>query len=362
MTSEKILTSRLKINKAKLALLEKLSNAVGVSGCEDEVREIVIEEIKPYVDEYNVDAMGNVLAVKHASIKNALRVMFAAHMDEVGFMLVGEDDKGIFAFEPVGGIDERQLVAKPVVAGKDHIAGVIGAKPIHLASAEEKCHPVPMDSLRIDVSPANSGRLKIGDFATFATRFQLSGDSLFGKALDDRLGVASLIELTKKKADHLEILFAFTVQEEIGLRGARVAAYNFNPDLAFVVDSTPAFDFPAYEPGVENSRYNCRLGFGPAIYIADAGTLSDPRLIRFLTKIAEENHIPFQFRQPGGGGTDAGAIHLTRTGVPAVSISVPGRYAHSSILHAKVKDWENTLALLEAILNNVDRSILAEER
>lgn len=362
MTAEIKKAPKPKINKTQLALLEKLSNAVGVSGCEDEVRAIVIEAIKPRVDEYRVDAMGNVLAVKHASAPDALRVMFAAHMDEVGFMLVEEDENGLFAFEPVGGMDERQLVAKPVIAGKDHIPGVIGAKPIHLASVEEMRHPIPMESLRIDVSPANSARLKIGDFATFATRFQQSGGSIFGKALDDRLGVASLIELTKKKAENLEILFAFTVQEEIGLRGARVAAYDFNPDLAFVVDSTPAFDFPAWEPGVENSRYNCRLGFGPAIYVADAGTLSDPRLIRFLTQIAEENHIPYQFRQPGGGGTDAGAIHLTRTGVPVVSISVPGRFAHSPILHAKVKDWENTLALLEAILNNVDRSILADER
>lgn len=362
MTLERTTTSIPKINKAQLALLERLSNAVGVSGCEDEIRDIVIESIKPYVDEYRVDAMGNVLAVKHASGENAQRVMFAAHMDEVGFMLVEDDENGLFAFEPVGGIDERQLVAKPVVAGKDHIPGVIGAKPIHLASIEEMRNPVPMENLRIDVSPANSGKLKIGDFATFATRFQQSGSSLFGKALDDRLGVASLIELTKKKASHLEILFAFTVQEEIGLRGARVAAYDFNPDLAFVIDSTPAFDFPAWEPAVENSRYNCRLGFGPAIYIADAGTLSDPRLIHFLTRIAEENHISYQFRQPGGGGTDAGAIHLTRTGVPVVSISVPGRFAHSPILHAKIKDWENTLALLEAILNNVDRSILADER
>jgi len=362
MTSEINKASKPKIGKAQLVLLEKLSNAVGVSGCEDEVRNIVIEEIKPFIDDYRIDAMGNVLAVKHASNANAMRVMFAAHMDEVGFMLVEEDGKGLFTFEPVGGMDERQLVAKPVIAGKDHIPGVIGGKPIHLASMDERLHPVPLESMRIDVSPAIAGRLKIGEFATFATRFQASGGSLFGKALDDRLGVASLIELIKKSPRHLELLFAFTVQEEIGLRGARIAAYEFNPDVAFVVDSTPAFDFPAWETGVENSRYNCRLGFGPAIYIADAGTLSDPRLIRFLTKIAEENQIQYQFRQPGGGGTDAGAIHLTRTGIPVVSISVPGRFAHSPILHAKIKDWENTLALLYAILNNVDRSILADER
>ena len=171
-----------------------------------------------------------------------------------------------------------------------------------------------------------------------------------------------MIVLARLNPGTAEVLFAFTVQEELGLRGARVAAYDFEPDMAFVVDSTPAFDLPLDESEDENVLYNCRLGAGPAIYLADGGTISDPRLIQFLTRIAEDCGIPYQFRQPGGGGTDAGAIHITRGGVPSVSVSVPGRYAHSPILHARLSDWKNTLALLYQALEKADRSILNADR
>ena len=354
--------NRVKISRPQLKLLEKLSNAVGVSGNEDEVRQIVIEEIRPLVDEYRVDRMGNLLAIKHAKTADAARVMFAAHMDEVGFMLVQADTEGCYGFEAVGGIDERQLLAKPVLVGKDHLPGVIGSKPVHLTSPAERAKVTPLGQLRIDLSPGCAGKASVGDYATFATRFWRSGDSLFGKALDDRLGVATLIELARLNPGTAEVLFAFTVQEELGLRGARVAAYDFEPDMAFVVDSTPAFDLPLDESEDENVLYNCRLGAGPAIYLADAGTISDPRLIQFLTRIAEDCGIPYQFRQPGGGGTDAGAIHITRGGVPSVSVSVPGRYAHSPILHARLSDWKNTLALLYQALEKADRSILNADR
>ena len=175
------------------------------------------------------------------------------------------------------------------------------------------------------------GKVKVGDRATFATRFRQVGPSLFGKALDNRLGVATLIELLRHAPENVELLVSFSVQEEIGLRGARVAAFAFNPDLAIAVDSTPAFDLPRWDES-ENSAYNTRLGAGPAIYIADAGTLSDPRLIRHLAQTGESYGIPYQFRQPGGGGTDAGAIHRVRTGVPSVSVSIPGRYAHTALM------------------------------
>jgi tetrahedral aminopeptidase len=303
-----------------------------------------------------------VLAVKHAKTQGALRVMLAAHMDEVGFMIVSDDENGLFSFEPVGGMDERQLAAKPVQVGPKKIPGVIGSKPIHLSEPGEMDHAIAMKSMKIDVSPANAGSVKVGDFATFATKFFRNGDAMFGKALDDRLGVVTLIELMRVCPPELELLFAFTVQEEIGLRGARIAGFDFKPDLAFVVDSTPALDFPPENEEEENSRYNCKLGLGPAIYLADAGTLSDPRLIRFLVSTAGKYAIPFQFRQPGGGGTDAGAIHLTRSGVPTVSISIPGRYAHSAVLLASQTDWANTLTLLHNALLEIDRQILSVER
>jgi endoglucanase len=350
-----------KIDNALLSLLEKLSNAAGVSGCEDEVRRIVIDAIKPHADEYRVDAIGNVLAVKHSDDPNALRVMFAAHMDEVGLMLVEDEGDGIYAFERVGGIDERQLASKPVVVGKNHLPGVIGSKPIHLEDQHGYNQVISKNSMRIDVSPANSGKLEIGDYAAFATRFQRSGSSLFGKALDDRLGVASLIELIKDTPRNLETLFAFTVQEEIGRRGAAVAAYDFKPEMAFIVDATPSMDMPDWDRA-ENTRYNSRLGCGPAIYLSDAGTIYDPRMIRFVLTLAEEHHIPHQFRQPGPGYTDAAGIHINRVGVPSLSISIPIRYPHSPISHAKIEDWENTLTLLKLVLSNVDRAILALDR
>jgi putative aminopeptidase FrvX len=162
-------------------------------------------------------------------------------------------------------------------------------------------------------------------------------------------------------------LGAFTVQEEIGGRGARVASYAFDPDMAFALDSTPAYDLPTWDDeaqtGVtENAVYNSRLGRGPAIYTADAGTLSDPRLIRHLAESAEAAGIPYQFRQPGGGGTDAGAIHRQRAGIPSVSISVPSRYQHTAASIARISDWQNTLALLQISLRRITHELLAVER
>ena len=349
------------IAEPQIELLQRLSDAVAVSGDEAEVRKIVRDEVKPYADDIRTDAMGNLLVTRHARVENPLRVMLDAHMDEVGFMLVEDDEGGWFNFEIVGGIDVRQLVGKPVLVGKNHYPGVIGARPIHMTTAEDRASAIPLDSLRIDLGPENAKKVKIGDRATYATRFKQVGPSLFGKALDDRLGVATLIELVKNPPANIELLVSFSVQEELGLRGARVAAYGFNPDAAFAIDSTPANDLPDWQ-GEENTRYNTRLGAGPAIYLADIGTLSDPRLIRFLTQTGDELKIPYQFRQPGGGGTDAGAIHTRRAGVPVVSISIPGRYAHSAVLVSRLADWQNTLALVYHTLSRLTRSALAEAR
>jgi endoglucanase len=351
----------LKIEEAQLSLLEKLCNAVAVSGNEGEVRRIVMAELKDIADEMTVDAMGNVLVKQYAKpgTVNPLRVMLDAHMDEVGFMIAAEEEEGIYTFEVVGGMDPRQLPGKLVVVGKDHTPGVIGTKPIHLLEEKDEDSPIPQNTLRIDLGP--DGKAKPGDYATFATRFQRSGNNLFSKAIDDRVGVATLIELVKHAPENIELLASFSVQEEIGLRGARVAAFTFDPDLAIAVDSTPAFDLPR-ENETENAVYNCRLGAGPAIYLADAGTLSDPRLIGFFTKIAEQNAIPYQYRQPGGGGTNAGWIHRSRAGVPAVSISVPGRYAHTAVLLSRLEDWQNTLNLVYLTLCGITREVLETPR
>lgn len=340
----------------QLTLLERLCNALAVSGDEGEVRKIVMEEIEPHADEIKVDALGNVLAIRHGRGKKRVRIMLDAHMDEVGFMIVADDGEGVYRFETVGSIDVRHLVGKQVVVGKEHTPGVIGGKPVHLMEGDEYTRKVPLDSLRIDLGLG--GKAKIGDRAGFFTKFRRVGQSIMSKAIDDRIGVATLIELIKHAPPNLDLCAAFTVQEEIGLRGAKVAAQYFDPDMAIAIDSTPANDLPMHD-GSENTSYNTKLDSGPAIYIADGTTLHDQRLVRFLSAVGEAENIPYQFRQPGGGGTDSGAIQRALAGIPTVSISVPHRYTHSPISLARVDDWKNTLRLLHAALKKITPALLA---
>jgi len=363
--------NKIQIGEDQLNLLERLCNAAAVSGDEGEVRKIVLEEIQPHADEVEIDALGNVLAKRIGKGDNKLGVMIAAHMDEVGFMITDKGNKGFYRFDNVGGLDVRQLIGKPVIVGSEHIPGVIGIKPIHLTKHEETQHSPQLESLRIDVGAENSSKVKLGDRATFATKFTRIGESIRTKALDDRFGVATLIELLKQPPENIDLLAAFTVQEEVGLRGAQVAAYSLNPDVAFVLDCTPAYDLPAWEENdsymiggkmKENTQFNTLLGKGPAIYIADRATLSDPRLVRFLEDTAVKHHIPYQFRQPGRGGTDAGAIHKRRAGIPTISVSVPARYIHTPAAIARISDWENTLKLMYTALRQITPELLNQER
>jgi putative aminopeptidase FrvX len=352
-------TSQPIIGNAQFKLLERLCNACAVSGDEGEVRKIVLEEVKPYADELKIDAMGNVLVTKKGNSRNRLRVMLDAHMDEVGFILVSEGADGLYRFETVGGIDSRHLLGKSVLVGKEHLPAVIGAVPVHLADDDELKRKPSLDSLRIDLGP--NGKANTGDWATFATKFKRVGPSIMAKAIDDRIGVATLIELVKHAPAHIDLLAAFTVQEEVGLRGAQIAAYAFNPDLAIAIDSTPAHDMPKFD-GRENTVYNTKLGLGPAIYVYNRSTIDDPRLVRFLKEIAEAEGIPYQIRQPGGGGTDAGAIQRTRAGIPVVSVSVPHRYTHSPISVSRIEDWKHTLQLLYVAVQSITPKLLLEKR
>lgn len=348
--------STLSIRTPQLKLLERLCNASAVSGDEGEVRKIVLERVKPVADEVRVDALGNVLVTRRGSGRNRLRVMLAAHMDEVGFMIVSDEGEGVYSFEAVGSIDERQMAGKPVWVGRDRVPGVIGVRPIHLLKGEERNRKVARDALRIDIGPGG-GKVKVGDRAVFAASFQRVGPSIIAKAIDDRIGVATLIELVEHAPPNIDLLAAFTVQEEVGLRGAKVAAHALDPQIGIAIDSTPAYDLPTQD-GSENAVYNTKLGGGPAIYVADAASVNDPRLIRFFEETARKAEIPFQFRQPGGGGTDAGAIHKQLEGIPSISISVPGRYAHTAAGLCRVEDWKNTLLLLHTALARITPALL----
>lgn len=348
-------------NRAHLRLLGQLSEALAVSGDESAVRAIVRERLEPVADELRTDVMGNLIAIRRGVGRRRLKVMLAAHMDEVGFMIVSIDKDGLAGFEVVGGLDARQLLGKPVWVGKERVPGVIGGKPIHLATRSELKQAVKVDSMKIDIGAGSKesaqGKIKPGDRACFATHFQRVGPTMRGKALDDRVGVASLIELVENPPPEIDLLAAFTVQEEVGLRGAGVAARALDPDLAIALDCTPAMDLPAWD-GRENVQYNTRQGKGPALYAADSRTIAHPGLLRHFIETAEAERIPFQIRQPGGGGTDAGAMHLSNQGIPALSLSVPTRYLHSAISMARLADWRLSVRLVHQALSGLRPSAL----
>jgi putative aminopeptidase FrvX len=341
-----------------LALLRRLSEACGVSGDESAVRGIVLDALKGKIKSSKVDALGNLLVTCRTRGKPRMRVMVAAHMDEVGLVLMQPGSDGLWKFETVGGVNEQALPGKPVWIGQNRTPGVIGVKPIHLTEKDERDHPIKKDSLTIDIGAKDkedaSATLKPGDRAAFATAFRAERGVLLGKALDDRLGVAALIELAADPPPGIELVAAFTTQEEIGLRGARVAAHALDPKLAVVLDATPAVDMPMWD-GSENTSYNTKLGGGPAVYVFDRGTISDTRLVRLLRDAAEKRGIPYQIRQPGGGATDAGAIHLARAGIPSVSVSIPCRSLHGPVSTARVSDWRALIALVRGALEDLGR-------
>jgi len=357
-TKAEIEASLPQLKDEHVQLLKRLSNASGVTWDEGEIRSMVLEQVKPLADDVKVDVMGSVIALKRGTGTDRLKVLVAAHMDEIGFVVTVDDGDGLYQFAIVGGVDVRQLPGKPVLIGKNRVPGVIGARAIHLTTAAQRKEAIPLETLRLDVG---EGKVEVGDRVVFATEFWQTERSLFGKAMDDRVGVVTLIEMLKNNPDNIDLYAAFTVQEEIGLRGAQVAAYNIEPDIAIAIDATPAFDFPS-EGEKENVTYRTRLGDGPAIYVMDGATLSDPRLVSHFVHAGNEYSIPFQLRQAGPGGTDAGAMHRQRAGIPSISISVPNRNAHTAIGVVYKEDWEHLLQLLHAGLSSINPGILAQER
>ena len=348
-------------DRAHLQLLRELTEAVGVSGAEGPVRAIVRKQVEPHADSIRVDALGSLLVTRRGAGRARLRVMVSAHMDEVGLMVVSLGSDGLLKFETVGSIDDRHLLGKPVWVGTDRLPGFIGAKPIHLMKREETEQIVKVDAMSIDIGAgskaAAEAKLKPGDWATFATPFRRLGPTISAKALDNRLGVAALIELVQNPPPGIELLAAFTVQEEVGLRGARVAAFSLDPQASLVLDCTPANDLPNWD-GEENTGYNTRLGAGPAIYAADGRALAHPGLLEHFIQTAEREGLRYQIRQPGGGATDAGVIHVARAGIPSLSLSTPGRYPHSPAGVASLADWRGTVRLAYAALAGLTAQVL----
>lgn len=327
-------------------LLKKLTEASGVSSREDEIRKVIKDEIKEHVDNINTDVMGNLIVSKNIN-ENGPKLMLAAHMDEVGLMITAIEDNGLLKFRTAGGIDKRVLVSKSVVLGKEKIPGVIGSKAIHLQKPDERKKPIPIEKLYIDIGAENKkvaeDKVNIGDMAVFTTNFAKMGDNhARGKAFDDRIGCAAIIELLKKDFPY-PVYGVFAVQEEVGLRGAARAAYSIEPDLALVIEGTTASDVPESD----EYEYSTSLGCGPALTIMDSSLVANKKILRDLINIAEKNDIPYQYRRSRAGGTDAGMINLTKDGIPSAVVSQPCRYIHSPVSLINLEDFNNLLDLME---------------
>jgi endoglucanase len=341
-------------------LLEELSNAFGPAGNEDEVRRILARALKDKVDKLSTDAMGNLIAFKKGhGAEPRLKVMVDAHTDEVGLMITRIDKNGFLGFRAVGGIGDRLLLAKGVVVGEKRLPGVITAPPVHLTKPNQRRHVITIDQLMIDIGASSEDEakelIKIGDYVIFDTQYQvLSEDGLRtvkGKAFDDRVGCAVAAAVADETYE-VDLYLAFSVQEEVGLRGARVAAYRINPDVAFSLEGTVCDDAPKKE----DTSPTTELGKGPAITVMDRSFFADKRLVQLLVDTAKAEGIPYQYKQPGVGATDAGAIHLTRSGVPAVTVAVPCRYIHTPVGILSLNDYDGLVSLMKATLHALPES------
>jgi len=339
-----------------IKLLKKLSNANGVSGFEDNVREIIFEELDKFVDDIKVDEMGNLIAIKNGK-PDGKKIMLAAHMDEIGLMVRYIDDRGFIKFSKIGGINDQMLLDQSVYipTKNGNITGVIGSKPPHIMKKSENKKILEYDKMFIDIGVTTREEalkmVNIGDPIIIKQEFEALGNSLVkGKALDNRVGCAIIIEVFKKLKSNATIYGVGTVQEEVGLKGAKTSAYSINPDMALAIDVTIAGD----HPGVKEEEAPSKAGKGPAIVLADGsgdGLITHPMIKDLLISTAKEENIPYQLEVSEGGTTDGTAIHLTRQGIPTGVISPPSRYIHTPVSVINMEDVENSVKLILAVLN-----------
>lgn len=333
-------------------LLKKLSELNGISGFEDEVRDFVADYVKMYADEAFIDSLGNVVAIKKGGDK---KFMVAAHMDEIGLVVKYIDEKGFIRFTPVGGWNERILPGTRVkVKSKNGwLPGVIGVKPPHLMKPEEAKQVLEIKDLYIDIGASTRDEvLSLGiengsPIVLDVSTTRLAGSRVTGKAFDDRSGLTvALKSFADSDPKDVSFVLVATVQEEVGLKGAKTSAYGVSPDVALALDVTTANDVP----GVDPQDAVVKLGAGPAIKIMDGpagrGMIANQKVIELLKKVAAEKNIPIQAEVLPGGTTDASIIQLNKDGVPAGVISIPSRYIHSGVEMVDLKDLENAYKLL----------------
>jgi endoglucanase len=330
-------------------LLKKLSEAPGVSGNESIIKRIIIDEVKDFVDEIKEDSMGNLITIKKGN-KN-FNIMVAAHMDEIGFMVKHIDDKGFISFETIGGFDPKSLGSQRVRihSSNGDILGVIGLKPPHITSQDEKDKALKLEDLKIDVGLNSKEEveglgIKPGDSITRDISFaELGKENIVScKSFDNRAGCAILIEIIKKiKNPEFTLYGVFTTQEEVGLRGAKTAAYGLDINFALIIDSTTAGPIPK----TEIDKVTISLGKGPSIDLMDRGFILNEKVKNLLIKSANDAKVPFQ-THISSGSTDGAAVHITKEGIPTGVISIPSKYIHSTVEIVDINDLDNTLKLV----------------
>ncbi|OZU89766.1 peptidase M28 [Virgibacillus indicus] len=350
-----------------LTMLKDLTDANGIPGNEKEPREVMEKYITPYADEIFTDNLGSLIAKKTGK-EGGPKIMVAGHLDEIGFMVTRIDDKGFVYFQTVGGWWSQVMLAQRVtiMSNKGNVTGVIGSKPPHILSAEARKKPVDIKDMFIDIGASSKEEalefgVKPGDSVVPYFEFtQLKNEKmLLAKAWDNRIGLAIAIEVLKqlKDQDHPNIVYGVgTIQEEVGLRGAKTSANMIEPDIGFGVDVGIAGD----TPGISDHEADSKLGKGPQIILYDASMVSHKGVRDFIVKTADENNIPYQYSSIAGGGTDSGSIHLTANGVPSLSITIATRYIHShaAILHRD--DFENAVKLIVEAIKKLDSETVNE--
>ncbi|MEQ6354553.1 peptidase M28 [Lysinibacillus sp. KCTC 33748] len=346
-----------------LQMFKDLTDANGIAGNERAPREVMKKYIGPYADLVEQDNLGSVIA-KKVGDENGPKIMVAGHLDEVGFMVTQIDDKGFIKFQTVGGWWSQVMLAQRVTITTrkgDEIIGVIGSKPPHILPADVRNKVVDIKDMFIDVGAASKEEVlewgvRPGDMVTPYFEFNVMKNEkyLLAKAWDNRIGCAIAIDVMKalQNEKHPNILYSVgNVQEEVGLRGAKTATHKIQPDIGFAVDVGVAGD----TPGVTAKESTSKMGAGPQIVVYDASMVSHRGLREFVLDVADEHNIPYQFEAMAGGGTDAGSIHVTANGIPALSIGIATRYIHShaGILHRD--DYDNAVKLMVEVIKKLDR-------
>lgn len=351
----------------KLQMLKELTEAKGISGHEKEARAVMEKNIKPYADEVYTDNIGSLIA-KKVGQADGPKIMVAGHLDEVGLMVTRIDDKGFLYFQTIGGWWNQVMLAQrvTVMTREGELTGIIGSKPPHIMSAEARKKPYDIKDMFIDIGATSKEEaerfgVRPGDSVVPYFEFQPMKNEklLLAKAWDNRVGCAIAIEVLKQLKDevHPNVVYGVgTVQEEVGLRGAKTAANLIKPDLSFAVDTGIAGD----TPGISANEADSKLGDGPQLIIYDASMISHKELRDFVVTTAEKNEIPFQYATIAAGGTDSGSIHLTANGVPALSIGVATRYIHShaAILHQD--DLDHAVRLIVEVIKQLDADTVKE--